>query len=66
MHEVGVDGAGHTRVRIDPRYFRPAEVDIMLGDSSYARQKLGWKPTVTFPELVRRMVEADIALVSAK
>jgi GDPmannose 4,6-dehydratase len=63
MDEVGVDRAGRTRVRIDPRYFRPAEVDLMQGDASYARQKLGWKPTVTFPELVRLMVEADMAQV---
>jgi GDPmannose 4,6-dehydratase len=66
LAEVGVDGAGHTRVRIDPRYFRPAEVDLMQGDASYARQKLGWRPTVTFAELVRLMVEADKALVAAK
>ena len=65
VEEVGVDAAGHERVRIDPRYFRPAEVDLMQGDASYARQKLGWKPTVTFPELVRLMVEADIAALSA-
>jgi GDPmannose 4,6-dehydratase len=63
LAEVGIDDAGKTRVRIDPRYFRPAEVDTMLGDASYARQKLGWKPKVTFPELVRLMVEADSALV---
>jgi GDPmannose 4,6-dehydratase len=56
---VAVDRHGVTRVRIDPRYFRPAEVDCLLGDATCARQKLGWKPTVTFPELVRLMVEAD-------
>jgi GDPmannose 4,6-dehydratase len=60
LQEVGVDVKGRTLVRIDPRYFRPAEVDIMQGDSSYAREKLGWKPTVSFAELVRLMVEADI------
>lgn len=59
-NEVGVDANGTIRVKIDPRYFRPAEVDEMRGDASYARAKLGWKPTVTFPELVRLMVEADI------
>jgi len=58
--EVGVDAHGKVRVRIDPRYFRPAEVDEMIGDASYAREKLGWKPKVTFPELVRLMVEADV------
>jgi GDPmannose 4,6-dehydratase len=60
--ETGVDKSGKTLVRIDPRYFRPAEVDLMQGDSSYARQKLDWKPKVTFRELVRIMLEADLAL----
>jgi GDPmannose 4,6-dehydratase len=49
-------------VRIDPRYFRPAEVDTLQGDASYARQALGWEPTVNFEGLVRMMVEADLAL----
>jgi GDPmannose 4,6-dehydratase len=60
LKEVGVDNNGHERVRIDARYFRPAEVDLMQGDSAYAREKLGWKPTVNFAELVRIMVEADV------
>jgi GDPmannose 4,6-dehydratase len=63
IEEIGIDGSGKPRVRIDPRYFRPAEVDIMQGDATYARQKLGWKPKVNFSELVRLMVEADIAQV---
>jgi GDPmannose 4,6-dehydratase len=63
IEEVGVDSAGKMLVRIDPRYFRPAEVDEMKGDASYAREKLDWKPTVPFPELVRLMVEADVALL---
>jgi GDPmannose 4,6-dehydratase len=46
-------------VRIDPRYFRPAEVDVLLGDSSKAERILGWKPKTTFKELVKIMVEAD-------
>lgn len=49
-------------VEIDPRYFRPTEVDFLLGDASKAREKLGWKPTVTFKELVRRMVDHDLEL----
>lgn len=49
-------------VKIDPRYFRPAEVDILLADPSKAKEKLGWTPTVSFPELVRRMVEHDLML----
>jgi GDPmannose 4,6-dehydratase len=63
VEEQGVDSFGHVRVRIDPRYFRPAEVDVLVGDASQARQQLGWKPTVTFNELVRLMVAADTALV---
>ncbi len=66
LKEAGVDADGKERVRIDPRYFRPAEVDLMLGDASYARKKLGWKPTVTFEGLVKLMVEGDMAAVKAK
>jgi GDPmannose 4,6-dehydratase len=47
-------------VKVDPKYFRPAEVDLLLGDPSRARAKLGWQPRVTFKELVRLMVEADL------
>jgi GDPmannose 4,6-dehydratase len=50
------------RVIVDPRYFRPAEVDLLLGDASKAREKLGWKPKVDFKQLVKMMVEEDIAL----
>jgi GDPmannose 4,6-dehydratase len=48
-------------VEIDPRYFRPAEVDLLVGDASKARSKLGWEPKVTFKELVKIMVDADLA-----
>ena len=47
-------------VKVDPKYFRPAEVDVLLGDASKARRELGWQPRVTFKELVRLMVEADL------
>jgi GDPmannose 4,6-dehydratase len=47
-------------VKVDPKYFRPAEVDVLLGDASKARRELGWKPRVTFRELARLMVEADL------
>ena len=47
-------------VKVDPKYFRPAEVDVLLGDASKARRELGWKPNVTFKELARLMVEADL------
>jgi GDPmannose 4,6-dehydratase len=48
-------------VKVDERYFRPAEVDYLLGDPSKAERVLGWKPQVSFPELVRMMVDADLA-----
>lgn len=48
-------------VEIDPKYFRPAEVDLLIGDASKAKEKLGWEPKVKFKELVKIMVEADIA-----
>ena len=54
------DANGACVVSVDPRYFRPAEVDTLLGDASKARAKLGWTPTVTFDELVREMVAADL------
>ena len=59
--EVGRCGdTGAVVVRIDPRYFRPAEVDTLLGDPSKAREKLGWTPTTTLEELVAEMVAADV------
>ena len=50
-------------VEIDPKYFRPAEVDLLIGDASKAKEKLGWEPTVGFEKLVEIMVDADIALL---
>jgi GDPmannose 4,6-dehydratase len=47
-------------VKVDGKYFRPAEVDVLLGDAGKARRELGWKPNVTFKELVKLMVEADL------
>jgi len=62
LEERGVDKhTGKVLVKIDPKYFRPAEVDILLGDYSKAKEKLGWEPTITFAELVRLMTEADYA-----
>ena len=49
-------------IRIDPRYFRPAEVDNLLGESNNARKKLGWKPKITFKEMVSEMTEYDLKL----
>jgi GDPmannose 4,6-dehydratase len=52
--------------RQDPRYFRPAEVDLLVGDATKARLRLGWRPEVAFPGLVQRMVEHDIKVERAK
>jgi GDPmannose 4,6-dehydratase len=49
-------------VEIDPKYYRPAEVEVLLGDSSKAKRELGWEPEITFPELVRLMVDHDLKL----
>jgi len=61
VDEVGMDTVtGRTLVRVDPRYFRPTEVETLLGDPSKAKQKLGWSAEKTFPELVADMVESDL------
>lgn len=63
VDEKGVDvKTGEVRVEIDPRYFRPAEVELLIGDPSKAMKTLGWKPRVQLPELVKMMVENDIRL----
>jgi len=60
-HEVGVDETnGLTLVEIDPRYFRPTEVDLLIGDASKARTTLGWKHQVSFKQLIREMVQSDL------
>ena len=61
--EVGFDArSGRTVVRIDPRYYRPTEVDTLLGDASRAQRELAWTPAISFDELVSEMVVADVAL----
>lgn len=63
VNEVGVDKrTGRALVSVDPRYFRPTEVDSLLGDASKAKEKLGWTPQITFPELVAEMVESDLKI----
>jgi GDPmannose 4,6-dehydratase len=63
VEECGVDTVtGNTIVRIDPRYFRPTEVETLLGDASKARAELGWRPEVSFETLVEEMVREDLAL----
>jgi GDPmannose 4,6-dehydratase len=59
---AGLDWQRH--VEINPRYFRPTEVDLLIGDPSKARAKLGWKPTTGFRDLVRLMVDADVAALA--
>jgi len=60
IDEKAVDENGSTVVSVDPRYFRPSEVETLLGDPSYAHERLGWKPKVSFEELVKEMVDADL------
>jgi GDPmannose 4,6-dehydratase len=65
--EVGAcTKTGKDLIHIDPRYFRPTEVDELLGDSRKAHQKLGWHHTTTFPELVAEMVQSDLALAAGQ
>jgi GDPmannose 4,6-dehydratase len=60
LDEKGYDEAGHCMVAVDQRYFRPTEVDSLLGDPSKAQEKLGWKSKVSFHELVAEMVQSDL------
>jgi GDPmannose 4,6-dehydratase len=63
VEETGIDKkSGKTLVRIDPQYFRPTEVDLLIGDASKAHQKLGWKPQTSFADLVKQMVAGDLAI----
>jgi GDPmannose 4,6-dehydratase len=65
IDEIGYDArSGTDLVRIDPRYFRPTEVETLLGDPTRARQKLGWTHRTTFEQLVAEMVEADLKAVT--
>ena len=62
---VGIDD-WHPYVTQDPKFFRPAEVDMLIGDPTKAKTKLGWTPEVDFPHLVKMMVENDLRIESAK
>lgn len=67
VEEIGYDTqTGKTLVRIDPEYFRPAEVDFLLGDATKAYKNFGWKPSMSFPELVKNMVQEDIKKLSKR
>jgi GDPmannose 4,6-dehydratase len=63
--EVGIDNWADY-VRQDPKFLRPAEVDLLIGDASKARTKLGWEPEVDFPALVKMMVAHDLEREAAK
>jgi GDPmannose 4,6-dehydratase len=60
VEEKGLDQSGNVVVAVDPRYYRPTEVQTLLGDATRARQELGWQPKVTFRELVKEMAEEDL------
>jgi GDPmannose 4,6-dehydratase len=60
VEEKGYDAQGHCRVAVDPRYFRPTEVETLLGDPTKARKQLGWQPRTSFTELVQEMVREDL------
>jgi GDPmannose 4,6-dehydratase len=67
VEEIGKDrSSGRILVEVDARYFRPTEVELLLGDASKAYNKLGWKRSTSFDELVRGMVEADLAAIGAE
>src|SRR5205814_1224268 len=63
VNEKGIDAAtGLCLVAVDPRYYRPTEVETLLGDATKAREKLGWAPRVSFHDLVKEMVTQDLQL----
>ena len=65
--EKGIDRkTGKILIEIDPNYFRPSEVDLLIGDASKAKEKLGWEPKIKFKDLVKNMVENDLKLETAK
>jgi GDPmannose 4,6-dehydratase len=64
VNEKGYNDKGHCIIAVSPRYFRPTEVESLLGDATKAREKLGWKPTITFDQLVEEMALADLALMN--
>ena len=61
VNEKGIDKlSGKVLVEVDPTYFRPTEVDLLIGDSTKAKNKLGWEPKIKFEDLVNEMVESDL------
>ena len=59
---MATDQNGVVRVRTNPKFFRPAEVDLLIGDPAYAKEKLGWETKTTFEQLIQMMVESDLAM----
>ena len=68
VDEIGVDANAedHVLVRIDPKYFRPTEVELLLGDATKAKNKIGWVSETPFNDLVREMVEEDVKMVKGE
>merc|ERR1719367_1682315 len=68
VDEIGVDSSDESRVlvKIDPRYFRPTEVELLLGDPTKAKSKMGWASKTSFSELVKEMVEADVKMLKGE
>jgi GDPmannose 4,6-dehydratase len=67
VDEIGVDlNTGKTIIKIDPSYFRPAEVDLLIGNPAKAKRIMGWEPKVKFKQLVEMMVDADMEAQSSK
>lgn len=67
VDETGRDAAsGEVLVQVDPRYFRPTEVDLLIGDPTKAKEKLGWSHTTSFPDLVKEMMAEDLKVVAAE
>ncbi len=64
VEEIGTGPDGRVLVRVDPRYYRPSEVDVLLGDAAKARAELGWRPTTDFQQLVEMMVDADLDAIA--
>merc|ERR1719461_2112640 len=61
IDEVGKDSQGNILVRVDPQYFRPTEVELLIGDPTKAKKQLGWVPKTKLSQLVKEMVDSDIA-----
>ncbi len=64
MPFLGISLIGKEIIRIDPYYFRPTEVDVLIGDAAKAKKNLGWKSSISFPELVEEMMIADLEIES--